>query len=178
MARGTTQCFGSITWMISGNCTILRLRLRFMAFGIPFRPTSSISDCIRNLRVEINASYIKDMFNNPDIQLGMAMNRWIVGIRPFHFELIHVPGTLHTGLDGLFTMLLHLLTLSWMMIQMTGWIGLWSPLSSLMNTTTLWTSWLGLPHQPDDQVSHLGWFTALDSVQPITKLEMNMTCWP
>ena len=51
--------------------------------------------------MEIDASYIKGMLNNPDIQLGVAVNRWIVGINLFHFELIHVPGTLHTGPDGL-----------------------------------------------------------------------------
>src|SRR5882724_4605313 len=36
------SCFGSITWN-DRNHIILRLRLRFMAFGTPFRPTSSIS---------------------------------------------------------------------------------------------------------------------------------------
>src|SRR5882724_4057506 len=41
------------------------------------------------------------MLNNPDIQPGAAVNRWIVGIRLFQFELVHVPGCLHTGPDGL-----------------------------------------------------------------------------
>src|SRR5882672_1128479 len=41
------------------------------------------------------------MLNNPDIQPGAAVNRWIVGIKLFQFELVHVPGCLHTGLDGL-----------------------------------------------------------------------------
>src|SRR5882724_8475695 len=41
------------------------------------------------------------MLNNPDIQPGAAVNRWIVGIKLFQFELVHVPGHLHTGPDGL-----------------------------------------------------------------------------
>ena len=41
------------------------------------------------------------MLNNPDIQPGAAVNRWIVGIKLFHFELVHVPGTQHNGPDGL-----------------------------------------------------------------------------
>src|SRR5882724_5099835 len=55
----------------------------------------------QNIRVEIDASYIKGMLNNPDIQPGAAVNRWIIGIKLFQFELVHVPGHLHTGLDGL-----------------------------------------------------------------------------
>ena len=41
------------------------------------------------------------MLNNPDIQPGAAVNRWIVGIKLFQFELVHVPGCLHPGPDGL-----------------------------------------------------------------------------
>src|SRR5882672_6716045 len=41
------------------------------------------------------------MLNNPDIQPGAAVNRWIICIKLFQFELVHVPGRLHTGLDGL-----------------------------------------------------------------------------
>ena len=56
---------------------------------------------VKNLCVEIDTSYIKGMLNNPDIQPGAAVNRWIVGIKLFHFNLIHVPGTSHNALDGL-----------------------------------------------------------------------------
>src|SRR5882724_7035704 len=41
------------------------------------------------------------MLNNPDIQLGAAVNRWIVGIKIFQFKLVHVPGHHHTGPYGL-----------------------------------------------------------------------------
>ena len=40
--------------------------------------------------VETDASYIKGMLNNPDIQPGAAVNRWIAGILLFDFDLVHV----------------------------------------------------------------------------------------
>jgi len=54
---------------------------------------------VKNIWVEIDTSYIKGMLNNPDIQPGAAV--WIVSIRLLQFELVHVPGQLHTSLDGL-----------------------------------------------------------------------------
>jgi len=56
---------------------------------------------VKNLQVEINASYIKRMLNNPDIQPGTLVSRWIIGIKLFQLELTYVPGHLHMGLDGL-----------------------------------------------------------------------------
>src|SRR5882724_12080751 len=38
---------------------------------------------VKNLQVEINASYIKRMLNNPDIQPGTLVSRWIIGIKLF-----------------------------------------------------------------------------------------------
>ena len=55
---------------------------------------------VRNLIVEVDARYIKGMLQNPDIAPSASMNRWVVSINMFHFELVHVPGTLH-GPDGL-----------------------------------------------------------------------------
>ena len=40
------------------------------------------------------------MLKNPDIAPSASINRWIVSILMFHFELLHVPGT-HHGPDGL-----------------------------------------------------------------------------
>jgi len=49
----------------------------------------------------------------------------------------------------------------------------------LMNSTIPWIGWLGIPHHTDDQVPILGGSQhGIQSVQPITKLEMNMTCQP
>jgi hypothetical protein len=55
---------------------------------------------VRNLVVEVNVRYIKGMLQNPDIAPSALVNRWILAILTFHFELIHVPGT-HHGADGL-----------------------------------------------------------------------------
>ena len=84
--------------------------------------------------------------------------------RFFHFELVHVPGTLHTGPDGLS---------HWTPSpndpvvddDMDDWLDRTMGFAViLMNSTVLWTSQLGLSHHPDDQVSCLGWFTAQDSI--------------
>lgn len=55
---------------------------------------------IRNLIIEVDASYIKGMLRNPDVAPSASINRWIVSILMFHFTLVHVPGT-HHGPDGL-----------------------------------------------------------------------------
>ncbi|KNZ81263.1 hypothetical protein J132_02098 [Termitomyces sp. J132] len=55
---------------------------------------------IRNLIIKVDARYIKGMLQNPNIQPSTSMNRWIMAILMFHFELVHVKGTFH-GPDGL-----------------------------------------------------------------------------
>jgi hypothetical protein len=55
---------------------------------------------VRNLIIEVDARYIRGMLNNPDIAPSASLNRWIVSILTFHFELRHVPGKQH-GPDGL-----------------------------------------------------------------------------
>src|SRR5271155_2017345 len=55
---------------------------------------------VRNLIVEVDVKYIKGMLKNPDIVPSASINRWIVSILMFHFELVHVPGTHHCP-DGL-----------------------------------------------------------------------------
>ncbi len=42
---------------------------------------------VQNLIVEVNARYIKGMLNNPDIAPSASINRWIISILTFHFEL-------------------------------------------------------------------------------------------
>jgi hypothetical protein len=41
-----------------------------------------------NLIVEVNAGYIQWMLTNPDISPSVSINRWIVTILTFHFDLI------------------------------------------------------------------------------------------
>jgi hypothetical protein len=56
---------------------------------------------VKQLKVEVDTKYIKGMINNPDIQPNAAMNRWVAGILLFNFELVHIPGSRHTGADSL-----------------------------------------------------------------------------
>ena len=56
---------------------------------------------VKNLYIEVDAKYIKDMLNNPDLQPNATLNRWIAGILLFDFTLIHVPGSQHKGPDAL-----------------------------------------------------------------------------
>src|SRR3979490_1420465 len=55
---------------------------------------------VRNLVVEVDARYIKGMLANPDISPSASINRWIVSILTFHFNLVHVAGSHHAP-DGL-----------------------------------------------------------------------------
>ena len=56
---------------------------------------------VKNLWVEIDVSYIKGILINPDIHSDSVVNRWIIVIKLFQFELVHVPGDFHMGPDGL-----------------------------------------------------------------------------
>jgi hypothetical protein len=47
---------------------------------------------VRNLIIEVDAKYIKGMLANPDIAPSASINRWILSILMFHFDLDHVPG--------------------------------------------------------------------------------------
>ena len=55
---------------------------------------------IWNLIIEVDARYIRGMLNNLDTAPSASINRWIVAILAFYFELRHVPGEVH-GPDGL-----------------------------------------------------------------------------
>ena len=50
--------------------------------------------------VEVHAKFITGMLANPNIAPSASINRWIVSILMFHFELVHVPSAFH-GPDGL-----------------------------------------------------------------------------
>jgi hypothetical protein len=56
---------------------------------------------VKKLVVEMDASCVKGMLNNPDIHPGASINRWIAAIKLFDFDLVHVPATDHKGPDGL-----------------------------------------------------------------------------
>ena len=56
---------------------------------------------VSKLKVEVDASCIKGMLNNPDVQASAPLNRWIRGILLYDFELVHVPGNKHRAPDAL-----------------------------------------------------------------------------
>src|SRR5882724_11778778 len=94
------SCFSSITWNERESC-YFQAKIEIYGLWHALQAYRLYIISVKNLQVEINVSYIKGMLNNPDIQPGAAVNRWIVGIKLFQFELVHVPGQLHTGPDGL-----------------------------------------------------------------------------
>ena len=56
---------------------------------------------VKNLIIEVDAKYIKEMLNHPDLQPNAIINRWIGGILTFTFKLVHVPAKNFKGTDGL-----------------------------------------------------------------------------
>ena len=55
---------------------------------------------LRPFIVELDARYVKGMLLNPDLEPSAAINRWIMAILMFRFEIVHVPGERHAP-DGL-----------------------------------------------------------------------------
>jgi hypothetical protein len=56
---------------------------------------------VHNLVVEVDASYIKGMLSNPDIQPNATINRWIAEILLFDLKIVHVLADKHRGPNGL-----------------------------------------------------------------------------
>ena len=56
---------------------------------------------VKKLVVEVDASYIKGMLNNPSNTRDKALNRWIAGILLHQFKLVHVPAAKHKAPDAL-----------------------------------------------------------------------------
>ena len=91
--------FGSIT-LNERECRFSQPKLELYGLYRALRQLKLYLIGVRNLIVEVDAKYIKGMLKNPDIAPSASINRWIVSILMFHFELVHVPGT-HHGPDGL-----------------------------------------------------------------------------
>jgi len=92
--------FGSISW---NKCKSCYSQAKLELYGL-FRTLHAMRLYIVgvcNLVVEVDASYIKGMLRNPDIQLNASINRWIAVILLFDFKLVHVPADKHKGPDGL-----------------------------------------------------------------------------
>jgi hypothetical protein len=94
------NCFGSIALSEVESCYS---QAKLELYGL-FRALCAVCVYIfgiTNLMVEVDTKYIKGMINNPDLQPNMTINRWIVGILLFQFNLVHVPAAKHAGIDGL-----------------------------------------------------------------------------
>ena len=92
--------FGSITWNEHESC-YSQAKIEIYGLWCALQAYQLYIISVKNLCIEIDASYIRGMLNNLDIQPGAAVNWWIIGIKLFHFDLVHVPGTLHNAPDGL-----------------------------------------------------------------------------
>ena len=91
--------FGSLT-LNERECRFSQPKLELYGLYRALRQLKLYLIGVRNLIVEVDAKYIKGMLKNPDIAPSASINRWIVSILMFHFELVLVPGT-HHGPDGL-----------------------------------------------------------------------------
>ena len=62
---------------------------------------SYVGNSRRDLIVEVDASSIKGMLKNPDLQPSAIINRWISNIKRYIDNVVHVPATKHVGPDAL-----------------------------------------------------------------------------
>ena len=92
--------FGSITWN-ERESRYSQAKIELYGLYRAVRAWRIYLVGVRNLVVEVDALYIKDMLHNPDLVPSAAVNRWIAGILLFNFQLRHVAGTSHTAADGL-----------------------------------------------------------------------------
>ena len=91
--------FGSIT-LNEWECRFSQPKLELYGLFCALRALKMHIIGTHNLVVEVDCRSIKGMLDNPDLSPNASMNRWIIAICMFHFELVHVPGILH-GPDGL-----------------------------------------------------------------------------
>jgi len=92
--------FGSISWN-ERESRYSQAKLELYGLFRALRASRLYLIGVRNLIVEVDASYIRGMLSNPDVQPNAAVNRWIAAILMFDFKLVHVPASKHKGPDGL-----------------------------------------------------------------------------
>jgi len=86
--------FGSISWN-EHESHYSQAKLELYGLFCTLRVTCLYLVSICNLIVKVDASYIKSMLSNPDIQPNTAINRWIAAILLFDFKLAHIPADKH-----------------------------------------------------------------------------------
>ena len=92
--------FGSITWN-ERESRYSQAKIELFGLYRALRAWRIYLVGVQNLVVEVDAKYIKDMLNNPDLVPSASINRWIAGIMLFPITLRHVPATAHHAADGL-----------------------------------------------------------------------------
>ena len=91
--------FGSITWN-ERESRYSQAKIELYGLFRSLRAYRIYLIGVQNLVVRTDASYLKGMLNNPDVQPNATINRWIAAILLFNFTLEHVPGKFHSP-DGL-----------------------------------------------------------------------------
>ena len=91
--------FGSITWN-ERESRYSQAKIELYGLFRSLRAYRIYLIGVQNLVVRTDASYLKGMLNNPDVQPNATINRWIAAILLFSFTLEHVPGKFHSP-DGL-----------------------------------------------------------------------------
>ena len=92
--------YDSKTWS-SVESRYSQAKLELLGLLVALKNSRAYIIGLKNLKVEIDAQYIKGMLNNPDQQPNATINRWIAAIKLFEFELVHVPKDKHKAPDGL-----------------------------------------------------------------------------
>jgi len=93
-------CFGSISWnKHESHYLQAKLELYGLFCALCAMYLYIIGVC--NFIVEVDASYIKGMLSNPNIQLNASINCWLAAILLFVFKLVHMPTNKHKGPDSL-----------------------------------------------------------------------------
>ena len=88
--------FGSISWN-ERESRYSQAKLKLYRLFRALRAMRLYLIGISNLVVEVNASYIKGMLSNPNVQPNTTINYWIAAILLFDFKLAHVPADKHKG---------------------------------------------------------------------------------
>jgi hypothetical protein len=92
--------YGSLLWSdVESRYSQPKLELRGLVRALEYMRPFIIG--VHNLIVEMDASFIKGMINNPDTIPHNTLNRWIAYAQLFQFTLRHVPANNHKGPDGL-----------------------------------------------------------------------------
>jgi len=92
--------FGSISWN-ERKSRYSQVKVELYGLFCALRAMRLHLIGVRNLVVEVDASYIKGMLSNPNIQPNAAINHWIAAIQLFDFKLVHIPADKHKGPNGL-----------------------------------------------------------------------------